>query len=212
MPLPEDRTPVADINSRENLAKLLNEMSERPDKAEEIKARINEIFLEERTVLILDLSGFTRATHRGDTLEFLLMINQMRRLTLPIIDVNNGLVVRADDDNLTCIFDSVLEAVEAAGQITASLGSANTLLPEEKELYVSIGIGYGQILNVENHAIYGNEVNLASKLGEDIAEQGEILMTEKAFERVKVEEIDCGASERKVNIAGIDLTYYLIDV
>ncbi len=205
-----DETPVKNINSRESLAKLLNEMSEHPENSEAIKARINEIFHEERTVLILDMSGFTRATHRGDTLEFLLMINQMRRLTLPLIDAHNGLVVRADDDNLTCIFDSVAEAIAAAGQIAASLSSANTLLPEDKELYVSIGIGHGEILNVENRAIYGNEVNLASKLGEDIAERGEILLTESAFDQIEGQGFSC--EERKVSVSGLDLTFHLLHV
>jgi adenylate cyclase len=33
---------------------------------------------------------------------------------------------------------------------------------------------------IEDHDFYGNELNLASKLGEDIAESGETLLTEAA--------------------------------
>jgi adenylate cyclase len=204
----DDSAPIADLNSQANLSKLLDELAEHPERIEDIERRINEIFLEDRTVLILDMSGFTRATHRGDIISFLLMINQMQRLALPVIDNNTGLLVRAEHDNLTCIFDSVEDAIRASKDITERLESANVILPSDKELYVSIGIGYGSILNVENQAIYGNEVNLASKLGEDIGGLGEVMLTENAFERIESADVKC--EKHVVNLSGINLTYYKV--
>ena len=43
----------------------------------------------------------------------------------------------------------------------------------------SIGIGWRNS-NVDNDDIFGDEVNLACKLGEDIAERGMIVLTEAA--------------------------------
>ena len=43
-----------------------------------------------------------------------------------------------------------------------------------------MGIGYGPSLLVGDEDIFGNELNLASKLGEDMAEPNEILLTEAA--------------------------------
>lgn len=80
----------------------------------------------------------------------------------------------------TCSASSPAEAVAAAREIVRLLGSVNLLLPEDCRLHASIAIGYGRILNIDEDDLYGDEVNLASKLGEDIAGRGAILLTEAA--------------------------------
>lgn len=200
--------PIAELNTKTNLMKLLDELGEHPERIADVTARIEEMFQQERCVLVLDMSGFTRATQQGNIISFLLSINQMQRLVTPVVEGHGGLVVRAEHDNLTCLFDDVSDAVEASREITGRLQSANVILPSDKELYASIGIGYGEILNVENDAIYGNEVNLASKLGEDIASLGEVLLTPSAFEQVEGSGIEC--ERRTVSISGIDLAYYAV--
>lgn len=204
----DKQIPVANLNSQANLAELLDELGEHPERLEDITKRIYEVFEEERAILILDMSGFTRATVRGDIISFMLMINQMQRLALPVVEDNRGLLVRADDDNLTCIFDSVEDAIAASREVTRRLEAANVVLPSEHELYVSIGIGHGSILNLENKKIYGNEVNLASKLGEDIASLGEVLLTEGAY--AQITDKDIKVDQHEVSISGLDLTYYVL--
>lgn len=198
--------PIAELNTKSNLMKLLDELGEHPESIEDVTTRIEDMFQQERCVLVLDMSGFTRATQQGNIISFLLSINQMQRLVTPVVEERGGLVVRAEHDNLTCLFDEVIDAVEASRKITGRLQSANVILPSDKELYASIGIGYGEILNVENEAIYGNEVNLASKLGEDIASLGEVLLTPSAYE--KVAGVEC--ERRTVSISGLDLDYYAV--
>jgi class 3 adenylate cyclase len=200
--------PIAELNTKDNLMKLLDELGEHPERIEDVTARIEQMFQQERCVLVLDMSGFTRATQQGNIISFLLSINQMQRLVTPVVEEGGGLLVRAEHDNLTCLFDDVEQAVEASREITDRLQSANVILPSDKELYASIGIGFGEILNVENEAIYGNEVNLASKLGEDIASLGEVLLTPAAYERIAEGGIDC--ERRTVSISGLDLDYYAV--
>lgn len=43
-----------------------------------------------------------------------------------------------------------------------------------------MGIGCGRILRVGDHDVWGREVNAASRLGEDTARSGEILLTSAA--------------------------------
>lgn len=188
--------------------KLLDELGEHPERIHEITERIESIFGQERTIMVLDMSGFTRATQSGNIISFLLSINQMQRLVTPVVEENAGLVVRADHDNLTCLFDRVEDAIAASREITERLGSANVILPSDRELYASIGIGHGRILNIENHAIYGNEVNLASKLGEDIGGLGDVLLTEQAHEQVADSEYKL--EKHKISISGLELNYYAI--
>jgi class 3 adenylate cyclase len=200
--------PIAEQNTKDNLMKLLDELGEHPERIEDVTARIEEVFQQERCVMVLDMSGFTRATQQGNIISFLLSINQMQRLVTPVVEDQGGIVVRAEHDNLTCLFDDVVQAIEASRQITGRLQSANVILPADRELYASIGVGFGPILNVENEAIYGNEVNLASKLGEDIASLGDVLLTPSAFERIERSGIEC--EKKTVSVSGLDLDYYVV--
>lgn len=200
--------PIAETNSRDNLMRLLDELGEHPERIDEMTARIEEVFQQERTIMVLDMSGFTRATQQGNIISFLLSINQMQRLVVPVVQEHAGLLVRAEHDNLTCLFDRVEDAIEASTEVTGRLESANVILPSDKELYCSIGIGYGSILNVGNEAIYGNEVNLASKLGEDIGGLGDVLLTPDAYERVR--DGAWSFEDRKVSISGLELSYYAL--
>jgi class 3 adenylate cyclase len=204
----EDDQKIADLNTRDNLEKLLDELIEAPGTYDDIKNRIEEKFRQERTILILDLSGFTRTTQVEGILPFLLMIHQMQRLALPSVEGHGGILVRADADNLTCLMDEVKDAVAAAKEITERLNTANIILPSSRDLYVSIGIGHGKILNVDNEAIFGNQVNLASKLGEDLAESGDILITEAAYAQIEDSGFKC--EKHEVNISGVELTYYSV--
>ncbi|HEX2241506.1 MAG TPA: adenylate/guanylate cyclase domain-containing protein [Actinomycetota bacterium] len=198
--------PLSDLNTQETLTRLLDELGEHPERIEEVSRRIEAIFQQDRTVMVLDMSGFTRATQQGNIISFLLSISQMRRLVTPVVRTHGGIVVRAEHDNLTCLFDRVSEAVAASRDITERLQSANVILPSDKELYASVGIGHGPILNIENEAIFGNEVNLASKLGEDIGNLGDVLLTEAAYQQLD----DPGDrfEKRVVSVSGLELAYY----
>ena len=201
-------TPISELNSTANLMKLLDELGEHPERIEDVTARIEEVFEQERAILILDMTGFTRATQQGNIISFLLSINQMQRLAVPVIEEHAGILVKAEHDNLTCLFDDVAEAITASKEISNRLESANVILPSDRELYASIGIGYGSILNVENKAIYGNEVNLASKLGEDIGDLGDVLLTQGAYSEVDDQDIKC--EERTVSVSGLEFAYYAV--
>src|SRR5918997_5428341 len=122
-------TPIPEMNSRDNLMELLDELGEHPERIDDVTRRIEEVFEQERTIMVLDMSGFTRATQQGNIISFLLSINQMQRLVAPVVEEGGGLLVRAEHDNLTCLFDDVEQAIAASREITARLESANVILP-----------------------------------------------------------------------------------
>jgi adenylate cyclase len=170
-------------NTRERLDEMLGAMIERPEDRTALAAQIEAEFCETRAVMILDMSGFSRTTQRRGIVAFLLMIHQLRLLARPCIEDAGGLVVKQEADDLFCMFPDVLSAVKAARDITARLATVNLVLPEDQRLYAAMGIGYGPILNVDEEDLFGDQVNLASKLGEDIAEGGQILLTAAAHEQ-----------------------------
>ncbi len=207
-PAADSETQISDLNSRANLEKLVEELGEFPERRDDIIGRIREVFQQEKAILILDMSGFTRTTQKGKVIDFLLMIHQMRALALPIVEEHGGILNNAHADNLTCVLDTVDAALESAKLIQTRLEAVNIVLPAERELYASIGIGYGEVLNIHNEAIFGNEVNLASKLGEDVAERSEILLTPSAHEQVTG---DYKFRESSVSISGLQIGYYVLE-
>lgn len=54
----------------------------------------------------------------------------------------------------------------------------NRDLPKEDAVLLCLGLGYGEVLRIGDADVFGAEVNAASKLGEDAAKAGEILMTD----------------------------------
>ena len=63
-------------------------------------------------MLVLDMSGFSRATRRYGIVEYLLVIRRVRALMTPLVAKRGGDVVKAEADNLFCLFRSVDEAAE----------------------------------------------------------------------------------------------------
>ncbi|HEY2346882.1 MAG TPA: adenylate/guanylate cyclase domain-containing protein [Xanthomonadaceae bacterium] len=193
-------------NSREALDALLDDMIEHPEHRTAITEEIERRFGQQQATLILDMTGFTRTTRTHGIVQFLLMIHQMHRMCCPSIGEHGGKLVKTEADNLFCLFPDVPSALVAAHDIIGRLQTANLVLPEDRRLYASIGIGYGYILNIADEDLFGDEVNLACKLSEDIGERNAILFTERAREQLSDEQADTDI--REVSISGISLVYH----
>ena len=98
--------------------------------------------------------------------------------------------------------------MSAAVDVLKSLAAVNSGLPDIMDLYASIGIGYGEVLLVAAEDLYGNEMNLASKLGEDLARSNEILLTETAFQQLQPTTWQCEAIE--LSVSGLEIMAYQV--
>jgi class 3 adenylate cyclase len=195
--------------TREGLAELLQERNEYPERAAEIDARIREIFSETHAVMVMDMSGFSRLTIAHGIIHFLAMIHRMQQVVRPAVEENGGELVKWEADNAFAIFPDVERTIEAAVDIMKRFSAANTMLPEEMDLYGKFGIGFGEVLIVERADLYGSEVNLASKLGEDLAQRDEILLTEAAFSRV--DPATRNYTEMRMSASGLDLIVHKVE-
>jgi adenylate cyclase len=192
-----------------DLSTLLDELLDHPAERDEIERRLELQFAQTKAVVVVDLCGFSRTTKAHGVVTFLLMIHQMRTFARPVIAAHDGVLVEAKADNLLCLFDSVEQALAAGRAIVQQLNTANLLLPEEFELYASIGIGYGRLLVLRHDLVAGHELNLASKLGEDVADRGQIYLTEAAL--ADLDDLELEAKERTIEISGIETIGYLIE-
>jgi class 3 adenylate cyclase len=83
------------------------------------------------------------------------------------------------------IFRNVKKAVLCAIKMQEALQVYNQSRPAEEQVLLCVGIGYGKMLRVGEADVFGQEVNAASKLGEDIAAAGEILATQAVVDQTK---------------------------
>ena len=194
-------------STRDRLDALLSRIIDHPEDRVGISEEIERQFTQRKAVLVLDMSGFSRTTQVHGVVSFLLMIHQMRLLAAPTIATFGGTLVKAEADNLYCLFETAEQAVGAAREIMRQLSTVNVLLPSTRRLYAAIGIGYGDVLVLDGHDLFGDEVNLTSKLGEDVAQGGMILLTEAA--RAELPETMKTVEER-ASISGLALVYHAL--
>ena len=187
------------------LSRLLDARNEHPESLAEIDGEIWRRFGRTRAVLVLDMCGFSRLTMRYGITHFLAMIRRLQTIVRPVIAQGGGHVVKTEADNVFATFDDVPEALATARAIQRSLDTANAFLPEDWDLHAAIGIGYGPILLIGDADLFGSEMNIASKLGEDVAARGEILLSSGARERIAAE---IEATEIPVQLSGLALKVY----
>ena len=171
-----------------------------PERRQEIEKEIWDIYGREHAVMVLDMSGFSLLTQRHGIIFYLSMVRRMHKAVAPITANNGGRVVKFEADNAFAVFDSVLQAVKAAREIHAFFAAEN----HPEIVRVSIGIDYGKVLMVDNIDVFGNPVNRASKLGEDIAEADETLITSEAFALIP-ESAGISGKHTPMTISGIEI-------
>jgi len=158
---------------------------------------------------VLDMCGFSRITQSHGIIHFLAMIHQMEQAARPAIEGNGGEVIKQEADNLFAVFATPEQALEAALDTLRALSAMNTVLPPERALNVSAGIGFGPTLVIAREDLFGPEMNCACKLGEDIAMDNEILLTEAAWASLPTGRYVCSRTDHQ--ISGMELHAYRFD-
>ena len=182
------------------------------DDAEERQAVEDELrqrFGAELTVLVVDMSGFTRLTRSHGLVHYLSMVRRMQLTAQPIIESYGGRVVKFEADNAFAAFECPGDAVRAAVALNMAMESANLLTPDELDIHLACGIDHGECLLPGDHDYFGNAVNLASKLGEDLGLPGQILVTDKAMAAIP-EALDIRAEPVTFSISGLELNAWSI--
>ena len=167
-------------SSTARLWKLIEERA-RPDAdTAAIDRRIWDLFGGEWAVMFTDLAGFSRKVARFGIIHFLQIIHEQKRLLLPLVETHDGILIKIEADSLLVIFRSPATALRCAMAMQRACRNYNARRAPEEHVALCIGIGYGRILKVGDEDIFGHEVNLASRLGEDTAGAEEILLTHAA--------------------------------
>src|ERR1700720_1317690 len=132
-------------------------------------------------ILCADVHGYSRlmggdeeATHRT--------LTSYRKLIDSLIEQHHGRFVNSAGDSVLAEFASVVNAIQCAVEIQATLKAENATLPSERRMEFRIGINLGDVM-VDGEQIYGDGVNVAARL-ESLAEPGGICISETVREHL----------------------------
>ncbi len=140
-------------------------------------------YLRRRAILVLDLTGFTESTIREGALRSFLRILDAQRLCLPVLRERGAELIRTFADDIVALF------LDANGALDAALDmherTDHFRRDSEGAAQCCVGIGYGDVYSIGPNLAMGDEMNRASKLGEDTARGGETLLTEGAYQALR---------------------------
>ena len=195
------------------LGRLLSERNQFSERTADIDKQIRAAFERNVAILALDMVGFSRLTVEYGIIHYLAMIHQMQEAALPAVTGNGGTLIKQEADNIFAIYDNPAAALESALDIFRAFDAVNSVVPPERDIYGSIGIGYGETLVIDGKDIFGSEVNIACKLGEDLAGKSEILLTKAAHEALPPDRYVCAPvtfhiSEMEINCYRYDRSLF----
>lgn len=164
--------------SRHRLERLIGlRLEPNADKAH-IDRRIWDLFGQTRAVMMTDLSGFSRNVAKFGIVHFLQTIYESIRIFVPVIEEHDGILLKADADSMMVVFRTADHAMNCAIKMQHTARKYNLDMAQEEQILLCVGLGYGRMLLIGDEDVFGAEVNAASKLGEDAAKTGDILVTE----------------------------------
>ena len=164
----------------------------------------------EFAVFVLDMSGFSMLTRKYGIVHYLSMVRRMQLTTEPIVKSYGGRMLKYEADNCFAVFPEPLAAVNAAIAMQRAFKAANLLTSDDLDIHISCGIDYGKLLVIGHEDCFGDPVNRASKMGEDVAAAGEILITKEAMQMIPTDAAIM-AREISISISGVNIPAYVID-
>jgi len=186
-----------------------------PDERRRIELDLAARYQTTGAVLILDMSGFSMSVRENGIVSFLAKIYRMRDFSSVLLSKWNGSVVKFEADNLFAYFPGtgqagLSRAINFAGDINRHVLHDNQSRQPQDRILVSIGIAYGSFLFLPSgHDYFGDCVNVASKLGEDIATAGDILVAHSQEAELAAESLqELGSisySRRSFSVSGVTI-------
>lgn len=195
----------SDLMTSEEFFDLLRRRT--PENASEIDRAIEDRGVQEMTILASDSSGFSRKTHEYGILQFLAVMTRCYDELIPLIEERGGACLTHNADNILAVFKRPEDAVSAAVAMHRRLRRHNAGKAEREKFNICIGIHCGKAVRLKDN-VFGDRVNVAAKLGEDIAGRDEIIVSAEVAGRVQGR-FECVYS-KSVEIGGRGIELYRV--
>lgn len=187
------------------LWRLIEKRTKHGTDVEKLDEQIWDLFGQRCALMFTDLAGFSRNVEAFGILHFLQVIHESRKVFFPIIDEHRGILIKSEADSLMLMFRTPDAALECAVAMQRACEHVNQRRKPEEHVLLCVGMGYGDVLCVGYEDVWGREVNAASKLGEDTAKAGEILVTSAFLEGLTEKSPE--RFEKIASVAGSETNY-----
>src|SRR5499427_5862207 len=134
------------------------------------------------TVLCADVQGYARLME-ADEQGTLGMLRRHRTAIAGLVERHDGRIVNTWGDAVIAEFASVVEAVQCAVEIQQEISNQDPDSPNAQRMRFRIGINLGDVM-VEGSDIYGDGVNIASRL-QELAEPGGVVISGSVYDQVR---------------------------
>jgi adenylate cyclase len=168
------------ITGIHSLLEALDDRGDTPDARQRFDDAVWKARGRKGAVLVTDLSGFTRLTKKHGILHFLSVFRRCEQLCLPLIPRFGGELMKHEADDLIVLFPEAVQAIACGLEMQRATQDVSAGLPPDERVEMCIGVEYGTLLRLTDDA-FGDPVNVAFKLGEDVAQNGEVLIGPHAW-------------------------------
>ncbi len=122
-----------------------------------------------------DAAGYSRLMSMDDvgTLDAL---ESARNVFRSQVEAEGGRIVDTSGDSVLAVFDTTNGAVRAAAAVQVDLASLTEQVPEHLKLRFRIGIHLGDVVEKADGSVYGDGVNIASRL-QALADPGGVIVS-----------------------------------
>src|SRR3712207_4708807 len=98
-------------SEREKLRALLHRYNEQPEERGQILAEIDQHFRRRVAILVVDTCGFTLTVHEKGIVQFLALLERLKRLICPNVERFDGHLLQPEADNIFAFFPDPAAAV-----------------------------------------------------------------------------------------------------
>ena len=131
-------------------------------------------------VWFADIVGYTALSNRDEDAA-LSVVDELQRLSYAAVG-DKGRVVKFLGDGVLAVFASATRALEAATELRASLEASAVV--RDNGCSLSIGVHVGEVVAAEDGDVYGEGVNVASRI-EGVASAGQIVVSEDIYRLIR---------------------------
>ncbi|MBL6988259.1 MAG: adenylate/guanylate cyclase domain-containing protein [Bacteriovoracaceae bacterium] len=152
------------------------------------------------TILFADIQGYTKRTSRQSREQNQNFITEINDFIKKYTKEFSGIFVKNLGDGFLLTFESPTNAVNCGKRIQKEIKTRNAnILKKENYVQFRIGISTGEVSLDENGDVFGDAVNIASRI-ETFAEPNEVFISEStylAMNKVEVYTQDLGPQQFK---------------
>lgn len=134
-------------------------------------------------IVLADIVGYSRLMDADEDGTYAAIQNFKREIAEPIMAKHHGRFVKFTGDGFLAEFPTIHDAIEFSTEVQRALYKQEKNEPQESRLVLRIGINIGDIIVSRDGEIYGDGINIVSRL-EELAYPGGIRVSDPVYQIV----------------------------